>query len=95
MVIGMAAVKVTIILEKDRIKRIRAVVGSEEAARVSGFVEHAVDLALNDAADWKELLEKALAETGGVLTTKERTWADSFLFPQAKARPARVPTPRI
>jgi hypothetical protein len=93
MVIGMAAAKLTIILGKERIKRIRAIVGSEEAARVSGFVEHAIGLALNDAADWKELLEEALAQTGGALTKKECAWADSLLFPQAKVKPARVPTP--
>jgi hypothetical protein len=46
---------------------------------VSGFVQHAVAVALDDVAGWGAVLAKALAETGGDLTAEERQWADRIL----------------
>ena len=39
------------------------------------FVQHAVGVALSDAAGWREMLQ----QTGGPLTAKERAWADTLL----------------
>ena len=79
MVNGMATTKITITLDDDQLAEIRALVAAGQAATVSGFVKHAVGVALFDAAGWKDLLEEALHETGGPLTSKERAWADEIL----------------
>jgi len=82
MVIGMATQKFTIILDYDQAKEIRALVAAREAASVSAFVQHAVGVALHDAAEWRDMLEDALQQTGGPLTRNERTWADALLSPR-------------
>ncbi len=79
MVIGMATNKITITLEADQLAEVRELVAAGRVANVSAFVKHAVKVALSDAAGWKEMLDEALAETGGPLTDAEREWADSIL----------------
>jgi Arc/MetJ-type ribon-helix-helix transcriptional regulator len=79
MVFGMATQKLTITLGDDQIHEIRALVAAGQARNVSNFVQHAVAVALSDAAGWKEMLEHALEQTGGPLTAKERAWADTLL----------------
>ncbi len=80
MVIGMAdTVKLTITLQHKQIEEIRALVAAGQTPSVSGFVQHAVTVALHDAAGWREMLEHALKQTGGPLSKKERAWADQFL----------------
>ncbi len=79
MVGGMATVKVTITLQDQQLEEVRALVEAGEAASVSGFVQHAVAVALHDAAGWREVLEPAIEETGGPLKKKERVWADDIL----------------
>jgi len=79
MVIGIATAKITITLQHDQLEEIRALIAAGEAASVSGFVQHAVGVALHDAAGWRELLEDTMEQTGGPLTKKERSWADSLL----------------
>ena len=79
MVFGMATRKITITLGDDQIQEVRALVTAGQAASISGFVQHAVRVALCDAAGWKEMLEDALQQTGGPLTQKERAWADRLL----------------
>jgi Arc/MetJ-type ribon-helix-helix transcriptional regulator len=86
MVIGMATQKITITLDDDQVKEIRALVAARQTANVSAFVQHAVGVALHDAAGWKEMLEEALEQTGGPLTKDERAWADGFLSPQERKR---------
>lgn len=54
------------------------------AANVSAFIQHAVEVALHDAAGWKEMLEGALEQTGGPLSAKERAWADAILSLMAR-----------
>lgn len=85
----MATAKITITLQDEQIEEIRALVAAEQATSVSGFVQHAVGVALHDAAGWRELLEEALAQTGGPLTKKERAWADALLSPQSQKRRSR------
>jgi Arc/MetJ-type ribon-helix-helix transcriptional regulator len=79
MVIGMATRKVTVTLEEEQLERIRGLVAAGKAATVSGFVQHAVGVALDDVAGWGAALAEALAKTGGDLTADERAWADDIL----------------
>lgn len=79
MVIGMATQKVTVTLQESALRRIRALVDAGSAASVSGFVQHAVSVALDDVAGWGALLAEALRETGGPLSDEERAWADTIL----------------
>jgi hypothetical protein len=53
---------------------------------VSGFVQHAVAVALDDIAGWGAMLAEALRQTGGPLSDDERAWADDVL--STRARPA-------
>ena len=79
MVNGMATKKVTITLEDVQVEQIRALVAANQAASVSGFVQHAVGVALDDVAGWGSMLADALAETGGPISADERAWADAAL----------------
>ena len=81
MVFGMATSKITITLQEAQVEEIRSLVAAGQASSISGFVQHAVRIALSDAAGWRQMLAGALAETGGPLTEKERGWADSLLSP--------------
>lgn len=80
----MATTKITITLEDQQIDAIRALVSAGGSPNVSAFVKHAVEIALFDAAGWREMLNDALRETGGPLTKKERAWADALLDGQKK-----------
>lgn len=79
MVIGMAAKKVTITLAEEQLARVRALVEAGKAPSVSGFVQHAVGVALDDVAGWGALLAEALRDTGGPLSAEEKAWADEVL----------------
>jgi Arc/MetJ-type ribon-helix-helix transcriptional regulator len=85
MVFGMATRKVTITLDETQLARIQALVGAGSAASVSGFVQHAVTVALDDVAGWGAILAEALRETGGPLSEEERAWADSVLGVTARS----------
>lgn len=86
MVFGMATCKITVTLHEDQVKEILSLVAAGQAASVSAFVQHAVGIALSDAAGWKEMLEDALQQTGGALTKKERAWADALLSPREQKK---------
>jgi Arc/MetJ-type ribon-helix-helix transcriptional regulator len=86
MVIGMANKKVTITLKDDQLEAVRRLVGSGLAESVSGFVQHAVSISLNDVAGWGAMLGQALRKTGGPLTKQERAWADGLLQPRSTKR---------
>ena len=88
MVSGMASKKVTITLDEAQLDRIRALVQAGTAATVSGFIQHAVAVALDDVAGWGALLAEALRETGGGLSDEERTWAEEILGVSSASRPA-------
>lgn len=89
MVLGMATKKVTITLDERQLDQIRALVLSGTAPSISGFVQHAVGIVLDDVAGWGALLAEALRETGGSLTKEERTWADGILgTPKRRSRSA-------
>jgi Arc/MetJ-type ribon-helix-helix transcriptional regulator len=86
MVSGMATRKVTITLDEVQLDQIRSLVQARAAASVSGFVQHAVAVALDDVAGWGAMLAEALRRTGGALSDEERAWADDVLG--AGTRPA-------
>lgn len=89
MVIGMATRKVTITLDVEQVEQIRGLVDSGKAPSVSGFVQHAVGVALDDVAGWGAMLAQALGETGGPLSADERAWADTTLgVPRRRRRSA-------
>jgi len=79
MVSGMATKKVTVTLDEAQLDRIRALVDAGSAPSVSGFVQHSVEVALDDVAGWGALLAEALRQTGGILSEEERAWADGIL----------------
>jgi Arc/MetJ-type ribon-helix-helix transcriptional regulator len=79
MVYGMATRKVTVTLDQVQLDQIRALVQARTAASVSGFVQHAVAVALDDVAGWGAMLAEALRQTGGALSDDERAWADEVL----------------
>ena len=89
MVFGMATAKITITLQDEQLEEIRSLVAARHAASVSGFVQHAVEVALHDAAGWREMLKDAFRQTGGPLTNKERAWADAILSPRARKKGTR------
>ncbi len=86
MVISMATKKVTITLDEDQVERIRALVEAGTAPSVSGFVQHAVGVALDDVAGWGAMLADALTDTGGELSRQERRWADEVLGIKGRAK---------
>jgi Arc/MetJ-type ribon-helix-helix transcriptional regulator len=85
----MATTKVTITLDDEQLDSVRKLVASGKAESVSGFVKHAVSVSLSDVAGWGAMLGLALQATGGPLTLKERTWADSVLRPSRKTKSRR------
>lgn len=86
MVFGMARTrKVTVTLPTESVDAIKALVASGKADSMSGFVQHAVKISLEDVAGWGEILAQALRATGGDLTDDERAWADAILGGPAEA----------
>jgi len=79
MVTGMASRKVTVTLDERQLEQIKQLVEAGTAASVSGFVQHAESVSLDDLAGWGELLAEARRETGGPLSAEERAWADDLL----------------
>jgi Arc/MetJ-type ribon-helix-helix transcriptional regulator len=79
MVSGMATKKVTVTLDEVQLDQIRSLVQAGTAASVSGFVQHAVAVALDDVAGWGAMLAEALRRTGGAMSDDERAWADGVL----------------
>lgn len=75
----MATRKVTVTLDELALTRIQGLVAAGKASSVSGFVQHAVGVALDDVAGWGAMLAEALQQTGGEMTAEERAWADEIL----------------
>lgn len=71
--------KITVTLPVESVEAIRRLVTDRKADSVSGFVQHAVHVALDDVAGWSALLGQALTETGGAMTSEEQAWADTVL----------------
>ena len=77
--------KVTVTLPTSAVAAIRELVAAGKADSVSGFVQHAVQISLDDVAEWGAMLAEALAQTGGDLTEAELQWANSVLGVSADA----------
>lgn len=75
----MVARKVTVTLAEEQLDRVRALVEAGKATSVSGFVQHAVGVALDDVAGWGAVLAEALRDTGGPPSADEKAWADEVL----------------
>jgi len=75
----MASKKVTVTVPEHQLQAIRDLVAGRHASSVSGFVQHAIGVALDDMAGWQKTLEEALEASGGPLSTDERSWADEIL----------------
>ena len=86
MVVSMATKKVTVTLDEAQLDQIRSLVQAGTASSVSGFVQHAVGVALDDVAGWGAMLAEALRGTGGEMSDEERAWADGVLG--TNSRPA-------
>lgn len=83
----MATKKITITLDDEQVRQVRYLVDAGRAASVSGFVQHAVSVALDDVAGWGAMLAQALEESGGPMSAEERAWADAALgVPRARRR---------
>ena len=52
---------------------------SNPLLRVSGFIQQAVQKSLENAAEFRAIVEEALKKTGGPLKPKERAWARKML----------------
>ena len=72
----MASAKITVTIPAGQLQAIRELVDAGQARSVSGFVQHAIGVSLDDVAGWQEMLDQALAATGGPLTDEERRGAD-------------------
>jgi len=91
MVNGMATTKVTITLPDRQLEEIRKRVAAQESASVSGFIQQAVQKSLENAAEFRAMVDEALNATGGPLTPKERAWARKMLSPRKRgARPRKA-----
>ncbi|MGI8425768.1 MAG: hypothetical protein ACR2FO_02630 [Actinomycetota bacterium] len=84
----MATKKVTVTLDEDQIALVREFVKAGKTASVSGFVQHAVGVALDDVAGWGAMLADALEQSGGGLKQEERDWADEVLMDGKNRLPA-------
>lgn len=77
---GMAETqKVTVTLGTEQVAAIKDLVARGQSSSVSGFVQHAVDLALDDIRGWADMLRESLDATGGPATDAERAWAEDVL----------------
>ena len=73
-------------LDEEQLERVRRLVAAGKAASVSGFVQHAVSVSLDDVAGWGAMLAEALSQTGGDLSADERAWADRILGTRKKTK---------
>ncbi len=89
MVSGMATTKVTITLSNEDLAAVRALVADGHASSVSGFVQHAVRVGLQDVSGWGAMLAQALEQTGGPITAREKAWADGILAVPTRRRARR------
>jgi Arc/MetJ-type ribon-helix-helix transcriptional regulator len=84
MVNGMATSKITITLPDRQLEEIRKRVTARESASVSGFIRQAVQKSLENATEFRAIVDQALNATGGPLTPKERAWARRMLSPRKR-----------
>jgi len=79
MVTSMATAKITITLPDRQLEEIRERVAAQNSPSVSGFIQQAVQKSLENAAEFRAMVEESLNQTGGPLKPKERAWARKML----------------
>jgi Arc/MetJ-type ribon-helix-helix transcriptional regulator len=84
MVFGMATTKITVTLPDRQLEEIRRRVATKKSPSISRFVQQAVQKSLDNAAEFRAMVENALNETGGPLKPKERAWARKMLSPRTR-----------
>jgi Arc/MetJ-type ribon-helix-helix transcriptional regulator len=90
MVAGIATMKVTITLSERQLQEVRRRLAADECASISGFIQDAVQKSLDNAAEFRGMVEQGLKESGGPLTSKERQWARRMLSPRKRLATART-----
>ena len=91
MVVCMATSKITVTLPDSQIEEIRKRVAAQESASVSGFVQRAVQKSLQNAVEFRAIVDQVLMDTGGPVTPKERAWARNLLSPRKRGDKAAKP----
>jgi hypothetical protein len=82
----MATSKITITLLDRQLEEIRKRVAAQDAPNVSGFIQQAVPRSLENAVEFRAMVQEALRETGGPLKPPERAWAKGMLAPGGSRR---------
>jgi len=90
MVDGMATTKITITLPDRQLEEIRKRVAAQNSPSVSGFIQQAVQKSLENAAEFRAMVEDALKKTGGPLKPKERAWARKTLLARRRGTKPRT-----
>jgi Arc/MetJ-type ribon-helix-helix transcriptional regulator len=80
----MATTKITITLPDRQLEEIRKRVAGRDSSSVSGFIQRAVQKSLENAAEFRAMVDEMLEETGGPPTPKERAWARRMLTPRKR-----------
>jgi Arc/MetJ-type ribon-helix-helix transcriptional regulator len=75
----MATTKITITLPDSQLNEIRKRVAAQESPTISGFIQQAVQKCLENAAEFRAMVEEGLQATGGSPKPKERAWARKML----------------
>lgn len=87
----MATTKITITLPDNQVEEIRRRVAAKESGNMSGFIQQAVQKSLENAAEFRAMVDQALLPSGGRLTPKERGWARRMLSPRKRGAKAAKP----
>jgi metal-responsive CopG/Arc/MetJ family transcriptional regulator len=72
-------VKVAISLQAGLLKKVKSIVAHKRSKSVSAYIEHAIGAQLAAEADFDDLSEQRLAQTGGPPTSAERAEARKLL----------------
>lgn len=86
----MATAKITITLPDRQLEEIRKRVAAEDTPSVSGFIQQAVQKSLDNAAEFRAMVDEALQETGGPLKPRERAWARKALLARKRRTRSRT-----
>ena len=61
---------------------VRKRVAAKESSTISGFVQHAVQKSLENAAAFRAMIDEGLNATGGPPKPRERAWGRRMLTPR-------------
>ena len=89
----MATTKITVTIPNEQIAEISALVAAGRSASTSAFVKHAISIALTDAAGWREMLDQALQQTGGLIALDRNDRRAITLLARAAEQGGRITIP--